>query len=121
MHVIGEEKSSGWDVIPAQFRRGRHTPSQIRLPRLRTGRGAGTRAGTADQERAADRGDGGLCPTAKYAWHLPLYRQAQILLSQGIAIERATLAFWGRLCRRGAEAALSSAASLFGLGQDRGR
>src|SRR5258708_16660239 len=31
---------------------------------------------------------------AKYAWHLPLYRQAQILLSQGIAIERATLAFW---------------------------
>jgi transposase len=27
---------------------------------------------------------------AKYAWHLPLYRQAQILLSQGIAIERAT-------------------------------
>src|SRR3979411_3488299 len=31
---------------------------------------------------------------AKYAWHLPLYRQAQMLLSQGIAIERATLAFW---------------------------
>jgi hypothetical protein len=31
---------------------------------------------------------------AKYAWHLPLYRQAQILLSQDIAIERATLAFW---------------------------
>ena len=31
---------------------------------------------------------------AKYAWHLPLYRQAQILLSQGVAIERATLAFW---------------------------
>jgi transposase len=25
---------------------------------------------------------------------LPLYRQAQILLSQGVAIERATLAFW---------------------------
>src|SRR6202166_3025650 len=31
---------------------------------------------------------------AKYAWHLPLYRQAQMLRSQGIAIERATLAFW---------------------------
>src|SRR6476620_10283552 len=31
---------------------------------------------------------------AKYAWHLPLYRQAQMLLSQGITIERATLAFW---------------------------
>ena len=31
---------------------------------------------------------------AKYARHLPLYRQAQMLLSQSIAIERATLAFW---------------------------
>ncbi len=31
---------------------------------------------------------------AKYAWHLPLYRQSQMLLSQGIAIDRATLAFW---------------------------
>jgi hypothetical protein len=31
---------------------------------------------------------------AKYAWHLPLYRLAQILLSQGIAIERGTLASW---------------------------
>ena len=31
---------------------------------------------------------------AKYADHRPLYRQAQILARQGIAIDRATLAFW---------------------------
>jgi transposase len=31
---------------------------------------------------------------SKYAWHLPLYRQAQILLSQGIEIDRSVLAFW---------------------------
>jgi transposase len=31
---------------------------------------------------------------AKYAWHLPLYRQAQMLLAQGLAIKRAILAFW---------------------------
>jgi len=31
---------------------------------------------------------------AKYADHCPLYRQAQILARQGIAIDRATLAFW---------------------------
>jgi len=31
---------------------------------------------------------------AKYAWHLPLYRQAQMLLAQGIDIKRAVLAFW---------------------------
>jgi transposase len=31
---------------------------------------------------------------AKYAWHLPLYRQAQMLLAQGIDFKRAVLAFW---------------------------
>ena len=31
---------------------------------------------------------------SKYAWHLPLYRQSQMLNSQGIVIDRATLAFW---------------------------
>ena len=30
----------------------------------------------------------------KYAWHLPLYRQAQMLATHGIAIDRSTLAFW---------------------------
>ena len=31
---------------------------------------------------------------AKYAWHLPLYRQAQMLTAQGLDIKRAVLAFW---------------------------
>ena len=31
---------------------------------------------------------------SKYAWHLPLYRQAQMLKSQGIVVERMTLASW---------------------------
>jgi transposase len=31
---------------------------------------------------------------AKYAWHLPLYRQAQMLPAQGLDIKRAVLAFW---------------------------
>src|SRR6185369_611188 len=31
---------------------------------------------------------------SKYAWHLPLYRQAQMLRAQGLDIKRATLAFW---------------------------
>src|ERR1700730_1161159 len=53
-------------------------------------------------EETSKRLDGGL-PTeamvayvlvAKYAWHLPLYRQAQMLLAQGIDIKRAVLAFW---------------------------
>jgi hypothetical protein len=31
---------------------------------------------------------------ARYADHLPLYRQAQILARQGVILERSTLAFW---------------------------
>jgi Transposase IS66 family len=31
---------------------------------------------------------------AKYAWHLPLYWQAQMLLAQCLDIKRAILAFW---------------------------
>ena len=31
---------------------------------------------------------------AKYEWHLPLYRQAQMMATQGIALDRSTLAFW---------------------------
>ena len=31
---------------------------------------------------------------AKYAWHLPLYRQAQMLAAQGLDIKRSILAFW---------------------------
>jgi Transposase IS66 family len=31
---------------------------------------------------------------AKYAWHLPIYRQAQMLLAQGLNIKRAILVFW---------------------------
>lgn len=31
---------------------------------------------------------------AKYAWHLPLYRQAKMLRAPGLHIKRATLSFW---------------------------
>src|ERR1700738_718507 len=31
---------------------------------------------------------------SKYAWHLPLYRQAQMLKSPGVVVERMTLASW---------------------------
>jgi transposase len=31
---------------------------------------------------------------SRYAWHLPLYRQSQMLRTQGLDIKRAILAFW---------------------------
>ena len=94
MHVIGEDTAERLDVIPAQFRvMVTHRPKYA------------CRAceQTVVQAPAPDRLIKGGLPTepmvasvlvAKYAWHLPLYRQAQMLRSQGIAIERATLAFW---------------------------
>ena len=30
----------------------------------------------------------------KFAWHNPLYRQAQIMKLQGLPVDRSTLAFW---------------------------
>jgi transposase len=94
MHVIGEDRSQRLDVIPAQ-----HRVLVTRRPKYacRTCEGAVVQA-----PAPARLIEGGL-PTerlvahvivAKYADHCPLYRQAQILARQGIAIDRATLALW---------------------------
>src|SRR6202790_5338098 len=94
MHAIGEETSKRLDVVPAQFRViVTHRPKFA------------CRACTDGvvQAPAPERLIKGGLPTeamvafvliAKYAWHLPLYRQAQMLLAQGIDIKRAVLAFW---------------------------
>ena len=94
MHVIGEDTAERLDVIPAQYRViVTHRP-QYACRACEQG---------VVQAPAPERLIKGGLPTeamvasvlvAKYAWHLPLYRQAQMLLSQGITIERATLAFW---------------------------
>jgi transposase len=94
MHVIGEETSQRLDVIPAQFRViVTHRPKYA----------CRTCAEAAVQAPAPERLIKGGLPTeamvahvlvAKYAWHLPLYRQAQMLLAQGLDIKRAILAFW---------------------------
>ena len=94
MHVIGETTSQRLDVVPAQFRViVTHRPKYacraceqavVQAPapeRLITG-GLPTEAMVA------------YVLVAKYAWHLPLYRQAQMLLAQGLDIKRAILAFW---------------------------
>jgi transposase len=94
MHVIGEETSKRLDVVPTQFR-------VIVTHRPKYACRACTDGVT--QAPAPERLIKGGLPTeamiayvlvAKYAWHLPLYRQAQMLLAQGIDIKRAVLAFW---------------------------
>jgi transposase len=94
MHVIGEEKSQRLDVIPAQFR-----ILVTRRPKYACRACVGAIVQAPAPERLIRSG----LPTealvahvlvSKYAWHLPLYRQAQILMAQGIAIDRSVLAFW---------------------------
>jgi transposase len=94
MTVIGEDSSERLDVIPAQFR-----VIVTKRPKL------ACRAcpGTVVQEPAPVRLIEGGLPTealvahvlvARYADHLPLYRQAQMMERQGVLIDRATLSFW---------------------------
>jgi len=94
MHVIGEETSQRLDVVPAQFR-------VIVTHRPKYACRACEEAVV--QAPAPERLIKGGLPTeamvayvlvAKYAWHLPLYRQSQMLLAQGLDIKRAILAFW---------------------------
>ncbi|MGB6538831.1 MAG: IS66 family transposase, partial [Xanthobacteraceae bacterium] len=94
MHVIGEDAAERLDVIPAQFR-------VIVTHRPKYACRACEEAVV--QAPAPERLIKGGLPTeamvasvlvAKYAWHLPLYRQAQMLAVQGLDIKRAVLAFW---------------------------
>src|SRR4051795_6462851 len=94
MTVIGEDRSERLDVIPAQFR-----VIVTRRPKL------ACRAcpGTVVQAPAPARLIEGGIPTeamvahvlvARYADHLPLYRQAQMMQRQGVDLDRSTLSFW---------------------------
>ena len=94
MHVIGEDRSERLDIIPARYQ-----VIVTRRPKY------GCRACQSAMVQApapARLIEGGL-PTermvahvlvTKYADHAPLYRQAQMLARQGIAIDRSTLASW---------------------------
>jgi transposase len=94
MHKIGEDVAERLDVVPAQFR-----VLVVRRPKYACRRCLGTVVQAPAPPRLVE---GGL-PTealiahvavAKYADHLPLYRQAQIYARQGIELDRSTLADW---------------------------
>jgi transposase len=91
---IGVDESQRLDVVPAQYR-----VIVTRRPKV----ACRTCLGVVVQHPASERLIKGGLPTerlvahvidAKYHWHLPLYRQAQMMAAQGIAIDRSTLAFW---------------------------
>jgi transposase len=94
LHRIGEDVSEKLDVIPAQFR-----VLVVRRPKYAC---RACEDVVVQAPAVARLIEGGL-PTeatvadvlvAKYADHLPLYRQAQIYERQGIHLDRSTLADW---------------------------
>lgn len=94
MHVIGEDRSERLDVIPMRY--------QVVVTR-RPKYGCRTCQSAVVQAPAPSRLIEGGLPTermvahvlvTKYADHAPLYRQAQMLVRQGIVIDRSTLASW---------------------------
>ena len=94
LHCIGEDVSGRLDVVPAQFRVNvtRHTKYACRA----------CTDGIVEAAAPARLIQAGLPTEAtvahvlvcKYADHLPLYRQAQIMSRQGIDLDRSTLADW---------------------------
>lgn len=91
---IGEDVSERLDVVPAQFK-----VIVTRRPKYACRACQGEVVQAAAPERLIENG----LPTeatvahvivAKYADHLPLYRQAQIYARQGIVLDRSTLADW---------------------------
>lgn len=94
LHQIGEDLSERLDVVPTTFR-----VLVTRRPRY----GCRSCESAVVQAPAPARIVEGGIPTealiaqvlvAKYADHLPLYRQAQIYARQGIQLDRSTLADW---------------------------
>jgi transposase len=94
LHVMGEDVSERLDMVPAQFR-----VIVTRRPKYACRR---CHEVVAQAPAPARLIEGGI-PTeatvahvlvAKYADHLPLYRQAQIYARQGVTLDRSTLADW---------------------------
>lgn len=93
-HVIGEDTSERLDIIPAQFR-----VIVTRRPKYAC---RSCESGVVQAPAVSRLIESGL-PTeatvasvivAKFADHLPLYRQAQIYARQGVNLDRSTLAAW---------------------------
>lgn len=94
MHVIGEDKTERLDRVPAQYR-----VIVTRRPKYGCRACEGAIVQAPAPERLIKNGipTEGLVATVvvdKYAWHMPLYRQAQMMALQGLPVDRATLAFW---------------------------
>jgi transposase len=99
LHQIGEDRTEQLDIVPSQLR-----VKVLCRPRYACRACEGAVVQASAPERPID---GGMATEAlvthvvvsKFCDSLPLYRQAQMLKRQGIALDRSTLSAWvGRAC-----------------------
>jgi transposase len=94
LHCIGADVSEALDIVPAVVRVKRTIRPRYACRACETG--------VVQAPAPARVMDGGMVTTAfaahvavsKFAWHLPLNRQAQMLASCGVIIDRGTLGAW---------------------------
>src|SRR4051812_45861340 len=99
MHVIGEDTSEKLDIVPARLRGGGVRRPRYGCPACEGGGGQARPPGRAVTRGMATEALLAHVLVAKYADHLPLYRQAGIFARQGIELDRSTLCDWvGRAC-----------------------
>jgi transposase len=99
MRKIGEDVSEVLDYVPARFRVIRHVRPKLACPACQ--RIVQAEAPSRPIERSfAGAGLLAHILTAKYADHLPLYRQASIYAREGVELDRSTLAEWVGGCTR---------------------
>ena len=93
MHVIGEEVSERLHTIPAQYEvLVTHRPKLACRACEKVVQAPASehliKSGLPTEATVAS------VLVAKFAWNLPLFRQAKMMASQGLDIDRSTLAFW---------------------------
>lgn len=94
LHRIGETMSEALDVVPPVLRVKRTIRPRYACRACENG--------VVQAPAPARFMDGGMATTAlaahivvsKFAWHLPIYRQAQIFDGHGIILDRGTLGLW---------------------------
>ena len=99
MRKIGEDVAEMLDYVPARFKVIQHVRPKLACPACER------IVQVAAPSRPIERGLAGAgllahVLVAKYADHLPLYRQAQIYAREGVELDRSTLADWVGGCFR---------------------
>lgn len=95
MRVLGEDVSEVLDYVPGYFKVLRHVRPKLSCPRC----AAVVQEPAPSRPIARSMAGAGLLAqvvVAKYADHMPLYRQAGIYRRAGVELDRATLASWVR-------------------------